>query len=243
MRPKIRLAHASDIHLDTDYYGGEHRLDRRDRCRRVFRLLLDEVIAQTPDALLIAGDLFDSNRASDDTILWAMEALGGLPFPVLMIPGNHDCLEGNGIYRRHDFNRIANVQMIMTAEGETVELPELKLSAWGKGMVVHSPAFSPLADMPPVREGWWNLALGHGIYVDGAHHSYRSSQIRSEQIGTSGRDYIALGHHHGLQDVSDAETAACYSGSPEPVADDAGTFVTVDLEHGVDTRVLIHRID
>lgn len=242
MRPKLRLAHASDIHLDTDYYGGEEHLHRRDRCRQLFRTLLDNVRGQKPDAFLIAGDLFDSNRASRDTVLWAMEALGNLPFPVLMIPGNHDCLEHDGIYRRHDFNRIPNVQMIVDPQGATLELPDLKISAWGKGMALHSPDFRPLAGMPDVREGWWNLALGHGIFVEGSHHSDRSSPIRSDQIGASRRDYVALGHHHGLKNVSDADTAAYYCGSPERLSDHSGTFVTVDLEDGIEAQVSIRRV-
>lgn len=241
MRPKLRLAHVSDIHLDTDYHGGDGPLARRDRCRQVFRTLLDHVVAHRPDALLLAGDLFDSNRASDDTVLWAMAALADLPFPVLMIPGNHDCLEDGGVYRRHDFNRIANVQLLTDPQGATAELPALMISAWGKGMVDHTPAFSPLADIPAVRDGWWNLALGHGIFVDDAYHSHRSSPIRREQIGASGRDYIALGHHHGLQDVSHAGTAAHYCGSPEALSPHSGSFVTVDLENGVAPRVSIRR--
>ncbi len=242
MRPKLRLAHASDIHLDTDYYGGERNLERRDRCRRVFRALLDNVTEQRPDLLLIAGDLFDSNRASDDTIAWAMEALAGLAFPVLMIPGNHDCLEADGIYRRHDFNRIPNLRLVMDPEGEVIDLPELRISAWGKGMVSHTPAYSPLGNMPDLREDWWNLALGHGIFIDGAAHSHRSSQVKTTQILESGRDYIALGHHHALLDVSKSSTAAYYCGSPEPVSEDAGTFLTVDLEEGREAQVTIRRI-
>ncbi len=242
MRTKVRLAHVSDIHLDTDYHGGEDRIDRRDRCRNLFRTLLDNVIEQRPDALLIVGDLFDSNRASDDTILWAMEALGRLSLPVLMIPGNHDCLEDDGIYRRRDFNRIANVQMVMNPQGETLELPQLKVSAWGKGMAVHSPDFRPLADMPDVRDGWWNLAMGHGIFVEDGYHSGRSSPIRSDQIDSSGRDYVALGHHHGLRNVSSGATAAYYCGAPERLSDHSGTFVTVDLEHGAQPVVSIRRV-
>lgn len=241
MRPKLRLAHASDIHLDTDYHGGDEHLDRRDRCRQVFRTLLDRVVEHRPDVLLLAGDLFDSNCASDDTVLWAMAALGSLPFSVLMIPGNHDCLEPGSVYRRHDFDRIANVRLLADPQGASVELPALRISAWGKGMVEHTPAFNPLADMPPAREGWWNLALGHGIFVDDSYHSHRSSPIRLDQIGTSGRDYVALGHHHGLQDVSHAGTTAYYCGSPEALSPHSGNFLTVDLEHGATPRVAIRR--
>lgn len=79
--------------MDTNHYGGEDRINRHDRCRDLFRTLLDNVIEQGPDALLVAGDLFDASRACEDTGAWAMEALGRMSFPVPMIPGHHGYLE------------------------------------------------------------------------------------------------------------------------------------------------------
>ena len=102
-RAPLRIAHASDIHLDTDYFGGEEDLTSRDYCRGVFLALLEGIEKQAPQLLMLPGDLFDSNRASRDTIEWAMELLSALPWPVVMIPGNHDCLEPGGFFHRHDF--------------------------------------------------------------------------------------------------------------------------------------------
>jgi DNA repair exonuclease SbcCD nuclease subunit len=243
MRRKLRIAHGSDIHLDTDYYGGDENLGQRDYYRGVFATLLRRMVAEQPDLMLLAGDLFDSNRASADTVLWSMAALGGLPFPVIMIPGNHDCLEAGAVFHRHDFNRIDNVRLLAAPEGEVAELPELQVIAWGKGMVEHSPEYSPLGDLKSAQPGVWNLALGHGIYVGKEGFSYRSSPVEARQIAASGYDYIALGHHHALLDVSAAGTVACYSGAPVPVAKGAqGSFLIVDLEEGKPGAVTVHRL-
>ena len=244
MKRNLRIAHGSDIHLDTDYYGGNEHLSQRDYYRGVFHTLLERIRAEKPDLMMLPGDLFDSNRASDDTILWTMELLGKQPFPVLMIPGNHDCLEAGAIFGRHDFNRIGNVRLLLGTEGEATELPELQVAAWGKGMVEHSPEYSPLGNIQAPKPGMWNLGMGHGIYVgkDGG-TSYRSSPVEARQIEASGYDYIALGHHHALLNVSTKSTAAYYCGAPVPVSKGGqGTFVIVDLEEGKPAQVAVHRL-
>ena len=243
MRRTLKIAHASDIHLDTDFYEGGENLAQRDYHREVFRALLDRILAQQPNLMLLPGDLFDSNRASGATILWAMEQLAALPFPVIMIPGNHDALEPDAIFLRHDFGRISNVQMLLSVEGETLDLPELEVTAWGKGMVEHSPEYSPLGGLPAPRAEQWNLGLGHGIYVGREGFTYRSSPIEARQIEASGYDYIALGHHHALLNVSAKATSAYYSGSPVPISKSGqGTFLLITLEDGKPATVDIHKL-
>lgn len=244
MKAPLRIAHASDVHLDTDYFGGSANLASRDYCRQVFQNLLEQVTAVGPHLLALPGDLFDSNRASGETIHWAMEALGSLPFPVVMIPGNHDCLEPEGIYFRHDFAALPNVEMLLGPEGEQRDFPDLHLFAWGKGMEDHTPDYRPLAGLPAPHPERWNLALGHGIYVGREGNAFRSSPVEARQIAESGYDYIALGHHHALLDVSHNGTAAYYSGSPIPISRDTkGTFVVVDLAEGQPPKVTIHALD
>jgi DNA repair exonuclease SbcCD nuclease subunit len=243
MRRPLRIAHGSDIHLDTDHYGGTETLAQRDYCRGVFQTLLDRIVAQRPHLMLLPGDLFDSNRASRETVQWAMEALGRLPFPVAMIPGNHDCLEEGAVYRRHDFSRIPNLRLLLAPDGESAALPELHVSLWGKGMVEHTPEFSPLGGLPPAQPDAWNVALGHGIYVGRDGLSHRSSPVEARQIAASAYDYIALGHHHALLNVSAGSTAAYYSGAPIPIAKGSqGTFLMVDLEEGKPAAVTIHKL-
>ncbi len=244
MKAPLRLAHASDIHLDTDYFGGEVNLASRDDCRRVFRTLLDAIEAQKPDLLLLPGDLFDSNRASRDTILWAMEAISGLGFPVVMIPGNHDCLEPGGVFLSHDFSALPNLELLASPAGESRTLQAPRLFVWGKGMEEHTPDYRPLEGLPVPREDCWNLALGHGIYVGGEGNPFRSSPVEASQIGRSGYDYIALGHHHALLDVSHNGTAAYYCGAPSPISSDSqGTFLMVELAEGAPAKVTIHTLE
>ena len=243
LRP-LRLAHAADIHLDTDHHDGGHNIAQRDYCRGVFRKLLDRIEAQGPDLLLLPGDLFDSNRASAGTLEWAAEQLAGLPFPVILIPGNHDCLEPGSVYQRWGWEGISNLQFLGAPEGERRLIEELGVAVWGRGMITHHPDFLPLANLPAPLAGRWNLGLGHGIFTGDSGPSYRSSPIRAAQIASSGYHYLALGHHHMRLEVTQGGTTAWFSGSPIPLTRERkGTWLSVALDPGQPARVSLHELD
>jgi len=244
MKPTLKLAHASDVHLDSDYYGGEKNIASRDACRKVFDDLLGRIVADQPDLFLLPGDLFDSNRPSEETIHWAMEKLGGLPFPVVMIPGNHDCLDPAGVYLNYDFNQIPNVTILLELEGQILRFEELQVNIWGRGMRDHTPDFRPLDGIPAPAAGHWNIGMGHGIYVGKHGAGFRSSPIEASQISESEFDYIALGHHHVLLNVSQNGTAAYYCGSPSPISDGShGTWLSIQLEESEPPLVTINNLD
>lgn len=243
MTDRLRIAHCADIHLDASGYGQALGADGSEFHRRAFAAALDEMRAHAPDLMLLAGDLFDSNRATAGTIEWAMQVLADLPFPVVMIPGNHDCMEPGAIYHRHDFNRIANVHMIAAAEGETVRLDRLGVAAWGKGMVEHTRSYSPLGGMPDRPAGArWYLGLGHGLFVPHGGDTDRSSPIHMREIEASHCDYIALGHHHAAMELVTDRAVAAFSGSPTDKVGRGPTYVIVDLAAGAAPALAIHAV-
>lgn len=244
MRPTLKLAHCSDIHLDYDYYGGDRNLSKHEYYRDLFGKLLTDISAASPDVMLLAGDLFDHNRAAEPTIGWAMEMLGKLDFPVVMIPGNHDCLVDNAIYLRHDFNQIPNVTLLDEIHGQTVELAELKLAVWGKGMRDHTPDNQPLKGTPTgLNGGNWHVGMGHGIPVATGVDCINSSPIHEAQIESSEFNYLALGHLHAVRDVSTATSSAFFCGAPSPVMDECGTWLMTTLEENKPTQVEVVELD
>ena len=223
MRP-LRVLHTADLHLDGDAYGRADELDaHRARERRVFQQVIDRALADQVDLVLIAGDLFDHNRVSDDSVAFVRAELARLFMPVVILPGNHDCLETNGVHERHDFSKGArHVRVIRKLDGELVDFPELDAVVWGRGMAEHVPSFQPLAHVPTKTAGRWCIAMGHGFYYDERQRPERSSPIFADEIRDTGWDYLALGHHHLQADVSQPGVAAWYAGAP-------GTVVRVDL--------------
>lgn len=94
----MRIAHLADPHLGYRKYA---RLTPRGMNQReadvaqAFVAALDGVIAERPDAVLIAGDLFHQVRPTNSAILLAMRQFARLrrelpAAPVIVIAGNHD---------------------------------------------------------------------------------------------------------------------------------------------------------
>lgn len=235
MADRLRVAHCSDIHLAR---GPD------DPARAGFARALAAIRARQPDLMLLAGDLFDANSVPDETVTWAMQQLAALPFPVAMIPGNHDCLARDGVYRRFDFDAIPTTRLIAAEDGGHVDFPELGVSVWGRAMVSHAPDFRPLAGIAPRPDRCrWHLGLGHGFFVARGEETTRSSPIRMEEIESSGFDYLALGHHHAAMELVTASSCAAYSGSPTDTLGRGPSFAVADLCSGHPPRLQIHLVD
>jgi DNA repair exonuclease SbcCD nuclease subunit len=242
MKPSLRIAHCSDIHLDGDSYRDD--VDGRDWFRAAFDRALAAMRIHAPDLMLLAGDLFDSNTPSPETVAWAMDILDAQPFPIVMIPGNHDCMAENAVYRRHDFNDIRNVRMLSAAEGETAYLESLGVAVWGKGMLDHAPDYFPLAGCPVRPDGVrWYLGMGHGIHVPHHGSTGRSSPIHMREIEDSPCDYLALGHHHAAMELVTATTVAAYCGSPTDTVGRGATYAIVDMADDAPPALRIHELD
>jgi exonuclease SbcD len=238
-RRELRLVHTADVHLGE--LPNAWNAAAPDADQRAFTRVIDTVIAEGADALLIAGDLFDSNRVAEPAIRFAASQLGRVSCPVVLIPGNHDCYDGTSVYRRFDFRAIGpHVHPLYAEEGEIVAFEQLGLTVWGKGLVEHAPANRPMAGVPgraaeERTAKHWLIGLAHGHFVEDR-RELRSSLITPEEIAGSGLDYLALGHVHVFRDVSQGPVRACYPGAPRiSYAPDAGSLaiIRLDPESGV----------
>ena len=233
-RRRLRLVHTADVHLGElpNAWSGASA----DADQRAFARVVDTVLAERADALLIAGDLFDSNRVSEPAIHFAASQLGRVSCPVVLIPGNHDCYDGTSIYRRFDFRSVgSHVYPLYAEEGEVVAFDDLGLTVWGKGLIEHAPANRPMAGAPGRdgggrRDEHWLVGLAHGHFVEDR-RELRSSLITPDEIAGSGLDYLALGHVHVFRDVSQGAVRACYPGAPRiSYAPDAGSLAIIELD-------------
>ena len=210
------MLHTADVHLEGDGYGdARQQAAHRQAGRRVFQRIVDRALLDEVDLLLIAGDLFDHNRVSDEAVDFVRSELARLRQPVVILPGNHDVLGPNAIYDRHDLTAGTNhVHVIRRLDGETIDLPELDTIVWGRGMEAHEPGFQPLGHIPSRDARRWCLAMGHGFFYRERQKPDRSSPIFAEEIRDTGWDYLALGHHHVQENVSQGKVTAYYAGAP-----------------------------
>ena len=235
----LRLIHTSDVHLESDTFGVGTRGDVfRDSVRRAFAGVIDVAIGSDADLLLIVGDLFDSNRISNEALDFAMNQIARAQMPVVMIPGNHDAHDERSIYAALSPASLpGNLHLSLDPEGALLEFPELGARVWGRALVEHSPEYRPLSGLPEPLPHAWNIGLAHGFFTEV--ETNRSSPITPSEIAASRYDYIALGHIHIFGDVSQGTTRAFYCGTPAPLyaSSEAGWVLKIDCVPGEPVEV------
>jgi DNA repair protein SbcD/Mre11 len=231
MRParrRLRLLHTSDVHIDG--FGVSNRdADHAEVC--LCPLLAIEALAldHQVDGVIVAGDLFDHARMSEQGVRAVYELLDRLPGLCIVIVGNHDVHDETSLYRRHrSIVDATSVLLLDQVEGSEHRLFDDTVHLWGRAMDEHSPQFRPLHGVAPRPDhDPWYLVLGHGHFVENDEASHRSSQITADDIEATGADYVALGHWHVTTDVSQGPVAAWYCGAPS--GRPGGNALLVDL--------------
>ena len=99
----LRVLHTADVHLGARHADlGNQAAAQRERQFAAFRATVDLALAEQVDALLIAGDLFDSNtqpRRSVERIVAELKRLTDAAIRVVIIPGTHDVYDRASVYR------------------------------------------------------------------------------------------------------------------------------------------------
>ncbi|MDP2288202.1 MAG: DNA repair exonuclease [Actinomycetota bacterium] len=200
-RRPATLVHTSDCHLARDE-GGPAQL--------AFEAVVTLAIARRADVLLIAGDLFDHSRVGPEIVSWVAAQFNRFPGPVVLLVGNHDCLDDASVHHRHDLRAVCDrLIMLDDPDGKRVELPGSDIAIWGRAMVEHAPHFQPLANAPVGQSDRWSVIAAHGL-LDA--EAGRSSPIRSDELADLTADYVALGHIH-VHTVVRVSPPIRYSGS------------------------------
>ena len=208
--PQAIIVHSSDLHLGTD-----DSFSNADSLAVLPKVLAAAAHARA-DVVLLAGDTFDNHRQPLEILERAAQMLRAYGDPIVILPGNHDPLTPDSVYRRAGLGDIPNVRILGLNVEQSVIFPELELEIWGRAHTDYCD-MSPLADPRP-RSTRWQLAAAHGHYVDESRDPNRmigSWLIHREELLATGADYVALGHWNQATPVGNGEVIAYYSGSPE----------------------------
>jgi DNA repair exonuclease SbcCD nuclease subunit len=219
-RPEVVIVHSSDLHLGVD--DSFSNSDSLANLPRVLHASRDAAA----DVVVLAGDVFDNHRQPIDLLERAAAMLRDYGGPVIILPGNHDPLTPDSVYRRGGLAQIPNVTILGLNAGDAVQLSQFELEIWGRPHLDYSD-MSPLADPRP-RSACWQIAAAHGHYVDAERDPNRligSWLIHREELAVTDADYVALGHWNQATRVGNGATKAYYSGSP----DYAGTVNIIRL--------------
>ena len=207
---EVTIVHSSDLHLGTDDSFSE-----KDRLA-VLPKVLAAASESNADVVVLAGDSFDNHRQPVELLERAAQMLSEYRKPIVILPGNHDPLTPDSVYRRAGLGLIPNVRILGLNVEQAVTFDELELEVWGHAHFDYTD-MSPLANPRP-RTTRWQLAAAHGHYVDQERDPNRligSWLIHPEELAATRADYVALGHWNQSTPVGNGMISAHYSGSPE----------------------------
>ncbi len=227
----MRFLHTSDWHLGISI----HNISMLDEQRHFLEILKKVLVEKNIDALIVAGDVFDSSVSNSDAISLyndiATEVCLSLNIPMLVIAGNHDgaarlasmheLLKGSGMYVSGKLTR--DIKPVSFNDADVYLIPffnidEVRYLYPEKNVKNYDSAMNIICDN--IRDNMdrnkANIIVSHS-FVGGA---TPSDSERSATVGTVNivskdafRDfsYVALGHIHRKQKLAEN---IYYSGSP-----------------------------
>ncbi len=224
---RIRIIHSADLHLDSPFEGlsAAKAAVRRAEQRSLLGALAELAGRESADLLLLSGDLLDSSNTFYETGEELVRALGEVPCPVFIAPGNHDYYSARSPWARLKLPE--NVAVFHEKAIRFVSVPSADARVFGA-------AFTDRRSGPLLRgvhadrkQGVYNILCMHGEVGNPA-SAY--NPISTEDLAASGMDYAALGHIHtasGLQ--KSGNTWFSWPGCPEGRGFDEDGEKTVNI--------------
>ncbi|MFE1261407.1 exonuclease SbcCD subunit D [Streptomyces albogriseolus] len=263
----MRFLHTSDWHLGRSF----HRVGMLGAQAEFIGHLVSTVREREVDAVVVSGDVYDRAvppLAAVELFDDALHRLAGLGVPTVMISGNHDSarrlgvgagLMGRaGIHLRTEPARCGTPVLLPDAHGDVAFYglpylePALVRDEFGVERAGHETVLAAAmdrvrADLAARPAGTRSVVLAHA-FVTGGEPSDSERDIAVGGVASvpaavfDGVDYVALGHLHGCQTLTDRVR---YSGSPLPYSfSEAGhrkSMWLVDL--AADGSVTAERVD
>ena len=188
-----KVLHAADFHLDSAFRSlpEEQARLRRQESRELPGRLVDWANDHGAQLMLLAGDLFDSDRLFSQTAQMLAQALARFRGTVVIAPGNHDWLSAASPYRQPIWPE--NVRIFLGRGMERLPLPELQCTVYGAAFTAPEEAESGLRGFYAQPDGSARIMVLHG---DVGSREGRYRPIAPEEIASTGLDYLALGHVH-----------------------------------------------
>lgn len=206
----MRLVHCSDLHLDARMetaLDAARAKERRGELLMTLTGIVEQATAWGAEAILLAGDLFDTARATQRTRKYVGQLIAehaSLRF--LYVSGNHD----------------ARVSPIFPSGEAPANWTEFSSDGWSTVMLGDGVAVSGTADTGrediydtlPQVDNAFHIVMLHG-QVTRTGSAARDTVVLS-RLKNRGIDYLALGHEHAFRcDKLDRRGVWCYCGCPE----------------------------
>ena len=235
----MKFIHTSDWHLGRRF----HSRDLLPAQEQFLDWLLETAVAESVDAVLVAGDIYDRSQPPGDAVALLDSAVWGFAqagIPLIMTAGNHDSpvrldygkrlFAEQGIHIRADLAGSMEPVVITDQHGPVgvYGIPYLHPDIVGEELGAersHESVLSAVAERisrDAKARGLERTVVSAHAFITGGDRSESELDIRVGGADNAaagifdGINYVALGHLHGPQVVNlpDSETTLAYSGSP-----------------------------
>jgi DNA repair exonuclease SbcCD nuclease subunit len=210
----FRFLHTADWQVGKPFGAvpGDAGSELRGQRIRTVRRIAELAQARNVDAVLVAGDAFDSNDVTDKTLLLTLEALTPFTGTWVFLPGNHDAALAHSVWTRMR-------EMGLPENVVVADQPE-PVDRWGGRAVVLPAPLRRRREALDMTE-WYGRAatpdracrigLAHGT-VAGRLPEAASNEIAADRAIQAGLSYLALGDWHGALKIA---ARSYYAGTPE----------------------------
>lgn len=234
----MKIIHCADIHLDSPLTAN---LDESQISNRQYEMLdtFSDMLVYAEknkcEAVLIAGDIFDSSNVSRETynaVVDLIERFKSIKF--YYVQGNHDI----SAFLYDDIKRLENLEVFGISS--TVILKRcINHNITITGLNQNPSGFS--YDEINLNENDYNIVMLHGMVSEYSKNT--PDNICLDKLRNKNIDYLALGHIHSYRfDILDKRGNYCYSGCLEPRGfDECGEHGFVMLEIEENTLAVKHR--
>ena len=195
----MRLLHLADLHLDRAFGGltfaGCDGARRRGLLRSALEWGVDLAEAEKADALVIAGDLFELEHVTADTIAFITRQVGRLRCPVVICSGNHDPASAASPYRVAQWP--TNVVLALEPRPTVVDLREAVIVSLGySGKDLPASVLERLPERG--AETRPRLLLVHGVDLDAVAPDFHwgGLGLRAADLDRLGFEHALMGHVH-----------------------------------------------
>lgn len=189
----LRILHTGDIHLDSPFSGLDPNTAevRRNELRAAFTSMLHYAKTEKVDLILIAGDLFDAEFVTRETLSLIKREFASVKCPIVISPGNHDSISEGGVWKRGVFPD--NTYIFDSSELSCFDFPEIKARVWGWAFTSRTMESSPLTGKRVEHSEYTDILCAHG---DLTSPRSMSCPLTVRELEAFGADYAALGHVH-----------------------------------------------
>ncbi len=230
--------HTADWQLGKQFanIADDPRVVLREQRIKAVESVAQLALERRADAILVCGDVFDSNAVTDRTIRQALNATELFKGDWVFIPGNHDpalvesawsraqnILDGRNLKADNLHFLLKPEEPLFLKNGTLAILPAVlerrhevdDLTAWFDAY-----------ETPP---GVIRVGMAHGSVPELLPNSEAPNPVALSRDETAKLDYLALGDWHGTHRISER---TWYSGTPEPdrfTSKDPGNALVVSI--------------